>query len=355
MFRYYRFDIELHPNETALELYAPNWETAEQSAEYQQLLAEHQPHSIRIAEREYRHFDGKAEMRDATPEEITLWTSGIMRPEPNVWPSYHYRYFGNQTILAPLLEKIEADHVDYTKEWQTAYAAGNGSLPQELLEQIAVVNTVYGNLSEAAHCYPPEYMAALAAEEHPLRILSYFYQKANIFAIEQTTVDLLATVHQFQSDYQKQGGLLPEYMAASNHDERMELLDTSLDRELAEYVDNSWNGLDFEESCEKAMEMFTLRQLYQTLRHDKHLYPAEQLDILAKFKNPLSVDKYHIVGERGLCQFTLDELNAILPQIYPDVEATPDIWSVATTADQGDAIEPEDNAEEASPSMTNVN
>lgn len=144
---------------------------------------------------------------------------------------------------------------------------------------------------------------------------------------------------------------MPGHMSVNNHDELMELLDISLDREFAEYVGSKWYGMDFENTCEKAMEMFTLRQLYQTLRHNKHLYPAEQLDTLAKFKNPLSVDKFRIIGERDMCCCSLDEMRMIFPQLYPNVEATPDIWATETTANQSAATEQEDGAAETTLTM----
>ncbi len=84
--------------------------------------------------------------------------------------------------------------------------------------------------------------------------------------------------------------------------------------------------MDFDGLCEKVTEIYTLRQLYHTLRHEKALYPAEQLDIMARLKNPLGYDKSSMVGERDLCQISLNEIRRILPKMYPDIIPEPDIW-----------------------------
>lgn len=74
------------------------------------------------------------------------------------------------------------------------------------------------------------------------------------------------------------------------------------------------------------MKIYTLRQLYHTLRFEKELYSEEQLDILARLKYPMAYDQSRMIGERDLCEMTLDEINKVLPQMYPDITPEPDIW-----------------------------
>ncbi len=344
MLRFSRFEIQLKPNQTALELYAPDWETAEKTEEYQRLLADNQPRSLRIKEHPYWCYDGERGTRNATPEEIPQW---INEPYPRVErhsPYYSYRYFGDQSVLAPLREKLNTDHAEYMAEWQKAYVDGGNALPFEKLREIAIVNTVYGNMQEAENNYSTEYMAALAEEEHPLRILAFFYRQSGVFAIEQTTADMLGMLECQKYSLATLGEIDADYQSTGDRAGRMELLNRNLDRELSLYESRAWQGLSFEETCEKAMEMFTLRQLHQSLRYGKSAYSAEQLDLLAQFKYPMGIDKFRIIGERDLCKYSLDELNGILPKMFPDVQPTPDIWDTNTAPT--DSAEPDEETEE---------
>lgn len=53
MIWFYKFNIQLKPHETALELFAPSWNDAEKTENYQKLIADYQPRSLRIIERQY--------------------------------------------------------------------------------------------------------------------------------------------------------------------------------------------------------------------------------------------------------------------------------------------------------------
>ena len=111
MIRFSKFQIQLKPGETALELFAPSWEVAEQTKSYQRLLAEQQPRSLRVMEHPY-WYRASEENRSASPEEIALWTKDnayLYMPQiESLRPSCFYRYFGNESILVTLIEMLEA-------------------------------------------------------------------------------------------------------------------------------------------------------------------------------------------------------------------------------------------------------
>lgn len=327
MIWFYKFSIQLKPGETALELFAPGWEAAEQTESYQRLLAEQQPRSLRVTEHQY-WYHASEEKRSAAPEEIAQWTKDnayLYMPQiESLRPSYFHRYFGNESILAPLREKLAADYAESRDKWQEDYAQ-HGDMPMDQLGKMCITETAYRNLLECGDCYPQEYMAALAAEEHPLGILSYFYEKSGRFQIESEANDLLGIIVHNQDDLARYEKLDPKAAELTGHAERMVLLDVNLDREFAA-LSKEWDGLDFDSFCDKATEIYTLRQLYHTLRHEKNLYPAEQLDVMARLEKPMSYDKDRIVGERELCKLSLDEIRKILPQMYPDVMPEPDVW-----------------------------
>ena len=339
MIRFSKFQIQLKPGETALELFAPSWEVAEQTKSYQRLLAEQQPRSLRVMEHPY-WYRASEENRSASPEEIALWTKDnayLYMPQiESLRPSCFYRYFGNESILAPLREKLAADYAESCARWQANYAQ-HSDMPMNELGQMCITETVYRNLLECGDCYPQEYMAELAAEEHPLGILSYFYEKSGRFQIESEANDLLGIIVHNRDDLDRYEKLDPKAAELTGHAERMELLDANLDREFAA-LSKEWDSLDFDAFCGKSIEIYTLRQLYHTLRHEKDFYMAEQLDIMARLKYPMRYDKNRIVGERKLCKLSLDEIRGILPQMYPDVIPEPDIWAGAEKPENGENV-----------------
>lgn len=50
MIIFHKYEIRLMPGKTALELYAPNWEKAEQSKNYQDLLSVHHPRRLQVVD-----------------------------------------------------------------------------------------------------------------------------------------------------------------------------------------------------------------------------------------------------------------------------------------------------------------
>ncbi len=328
MIYYYQFDIQCHPNETVMKMYAPDWETAEQSEEYKKMLEELAPRSLRIVERQYQIHNGSKETRCATSEEIAQHTQKPKLPfERAPLPMYSYRYFGEEKVLTPLQEKLDAEYEGYTTKWQMEYEAVQGDLPLETLEEMAVVNTVYGNLKNTANCYATEYMAALSEEAHPLSRLAEAYKRAGIFAIEPPLNDMLCMIADCDGSLNHFGEFDTAYDTAGNHRERMAVLDRNLDGQISEYNGQALLSMGYSSVKERAVEIFTYRQIYQSLRFEKEKYPAEKLDVLARFKNPMVMNGWPIDGERSLNQLSLDELRELLPQMYPDITAAPDIWS----------------------------
>lgn len=115
---------------------------------------------------------------------------------------------------------------------------------------MCITETVYRNLLECGDCYPQEYMAELAAEEHPLGILSYFYEKSGRFQIESEANDLLGIIVHNRDDLDRYEKLDPKAAELTGHAERMELLDANLDREFAA-LSKEWDSLDFDAFCGK--------------------------------------------------------------------------------------------------------
>ncbi len=326
MIRYYQFDLQLKPDETIMRLYAPNWEAVESSSTYQRLLEDLQPRSLCVLATQFCYRDGQKEMREASIAEIAQLRHYGYKPYHVSEPTAAYQYFGDKAVLGVLQEKLTADYEDYTSRWQAEHQNTQGDISMNTLEEMAVVNTVYGNLQNLSHYYAPEYMEALAAEEHPLPVLVSHYQKLGLFEIEPTVKDLLGMVAGYDGDSNAIGQYSTTFASVADHWERMVILDTNLDHEVKPYDTNAVQCMDFEQICDRAVELFTVRQLYQTLRYCKEQYPAEQLDALASYHNPLLMDKGRIVGERDMYQLTLNEIQGILPQMYPDVTVAPDVW-----------------------------
>lgn len=200
-----------------------------------------------------------------------------------------------------------------------------------VLGEMCITETVYKNLVNCGHCYPQAYMAALGQEEYPLWVLSYFYEKSGVFRIEPEAKHLLDLVMRFQNDLSEETVIDPAASKLFAHANLMELLDENLKREF-ENLKNNWKGLDFEGFCENEMEIYTLRQLYDTLRFEKDLYSEEQLDILARLQYPLAYDQNRMIGERDLCEISLGEIEKIFPQIYPHITPEPDVWHMPEKA-----------------------
>ncbi len=243
------------------------------------------------------------------------------------YTSYSFRCFGDESILAPLREKLTADYNESLAKWRTVYEQ-NGEFTMEQLRDMCVTETVYRNLIECGLAYPQKYMQALAEEDHPLYTASCLFEKSGRFGSEMDTKELLDIIANNQEDLGKYGEIDPNAVKLTDHTERMELLDGNLEREYEEYA-KDWTGLDFDGMHKKAMDIYTIRQLYNTLRFEKENYPEEQLDIMAQLKKPMTYDIDRIIGERILCEINLSHLDRLFPQMYPDIIPETEIWEIS--------------------------
>lgn len=341
MICFYKFSIQLKPQETALEMFAPSWEEAGKTESYQRLLAEQQPRSLRIIQQQYGYHDGTVQ-REATPEEIGLWTRDdayLRMPQIEaMMEDCFYQYLGDERILAPLREKLEADHNESLaiwRSWKNEYGH-NGKIPMEQIGGVCLTETAYRNLLNCGGGYPQEYMQVLLEEEHPLWTAAFLYDQSGRFDRERGTNELLETLVCSQKALAESKAIETQVEKLSSHAEKMELLDSNLDREYLALT-KEWNGWDFDTFLSKATEVYTLWQLYYTLRYEKEKYPTEQLDVIAQLKNPITYDKDHLIGQREICAETIGELKEMLPLRYPDVIPEPDIWNMPDT-DQEDGI-----------------
>ena len=174
--------------------------------------------------------------------------------------SIRFRYFGDESILTPLRKKLAADYNESLAKWRTAYEQ-NGELTMEQLGDMCVTETVYRNLMDCGSDYPQEYMQALAAEDHPLWTVSCFFEKSGRFGSEMDTRELLDILTHNQDCLGEYGEIDPEAVKLADYAERMTLLDGNLDREYEDFA-KTWAGLDFDSMHKKAIEIYTLQQLY---------------------------------------------------------------------------------------------
>ena len=83
---FYKFNIQLKPHETALELFASDWETAKQSEAYKKLIADTSPQQLRIKFNEDEPYtvtdNGGREVEYAEKQEII---DGIVEKYHSDW------------------------------------------------------------------------------------------------------------------------------------------------------------------------------------------------------------------------------------------------------------------------------
>lgn len=327
---FHRYSIRLKPGEPLLILYAPDWEALKQNQEYQSLAEMNRPCKFQVEDVQLWYRNGESN-REATDEEIARWTKDdayLMMPDMEFRrPLYYYPSFGDEAVLTPLKEKLRLDYEEYLDEWKTVYAESRNAL-YDRLGEISTVQTVYHNLLNCCDAYPQEYMKALSEEEAPLRILSFFHEQSGCFSIEPEAEDILAIMEGKQDRFAKYYRLDSRADGVSEHDRLMEILDENLDREYQGHLEK-WDALDFDGLLEHSVEIYTLRQLYHTLRNEKHFYSADQLDIAAQLAEPMAYDRSRLVGEREMSVMYLDDIQKILPQMYPDTELAPDPWNTS--------------------------
>lgn len=341
---FHRYSIRLKPGEPLLTLYAPDWDAMEQNQEYQSLAERNRPCRFQVEDVQIWYHNDEPN-RGATDEEIARWAKDdayLMMPGMRILsPSYYYSSFGDEAVLAPLREKLRLDYERYLNEWKAAYAESRNAL-YDRLGEISTVQTVYHNLLNCCDAYPQEYMKALSEEEAPLRILSFFHEKSGCFSIEPAAEDILAIMEANQDSFAEYYRRDSRADGVSEHGRLMEILDENLDREYQGHL-KKWDALNFDGLLEHSVEIHTLQQLYHTLRNEKHFYSADQLDIAAQLVEPMEYERSRLVGEREMSVMYLDDIQKILPQMYPDTEPEPDPWNIPDT--------PEDDSESMSLTM----
>ncbi len=325
---FHKYEVRVKPDTSpSLTLYAPDWESLEQNADYRQLVEENRPCRFQLTDTQIWYHNGE-DNRDATEEEISEWTkdsSYVFMPQIEILsPTYHYISHGDEAILAPLREKLQNDYAEYLAEWETAYSDSRDALISRIGE-ICTVKTVYDNLLNCCDYYPQAYMKELAEEEKPLRIMAYFYDQSGRFAIEPEANRILEMMERKCDDIGKYYAAEERTAHIDDHEQLMTILDENLDRENL-VNEQRWQSLDFDEILNKAVEIHTMRQFYNTLRNEKVFYPAERLDIAARFAEPMQFDQDRLVGDREICCCTLDEIDSILPQMYPDTVPESNPW-----------------------------
>lgn len=334
MIYFHRYDLRVRPGASPLTLYVPDWEALTAHEDCLRLAGENRPCHIQAEDTQYWYHDG-GKTRPATPEEIAQWMENGEFFSNNrleiLPPAYYYMAFGDEEINAALKGKLSADYAEYLDEWRTVSGEGTEKMT-EVLAEICMVKTIYENLNQCCDGYPPEYMRALADEEAPLRSLAFFYDRSRQFDIVTKASQELDILEKNQ-DLFNDNMLDERAVKAGIHEECMAILDENLDREFLAYR-QKWEQLDFEGMLDKAVEIYTVTQLYHTLRQDKHFYPPEQLDMMARLCSPMKSGLAWMIGEWELCVISTNEICGILPQIYPDVQTEADPWKVWGRADR---------------------
>ena len=325
---FHKYEVRVSPGTSpSLTLYAPDRVSLEQNADYRQLVGDNRPCRLQLADTQIWYHNGE-DNRNATEEEISDWITDnryIFMPHMEIFsPMYYYPAYGDKSILAPLREKLQNDYADYLADWKNTYSENCNALLARIGE-VCTVKTVYDNLLKCCDYYPQAYMRDLAEEEKPLRIMTFFYDRSGRFAIEPEVDGILEMMEDNCDDIGKYYAAEERTAHIDDHEQLMTILDENLDRENL-VNEQRWQSLDFDEILNKAVEIHTMRQLYSTLRNEKVFYPAERLDIAARFAEPMQFDQDRLIGEREICCCTLEEINSILPQMYPDTVPEPNPW-----------------------------
>ena len=149
MIIFHKYEIRLMPGKTALELYAPNWEKAEQSKNYQDLLSVHHPRRLQVVDSQHRYHN-QGPTRDATPQEVERYIKdGTYLRDDNLEilaPFYTYRYFGDESVLKPLNQKLQAEYDAYLADWKICMGRSRTEFFDRLEEVCTVQTEGNGNL-----------------------------------------------------------------------------------------------------------------------------------------------------------------------------------------------------------------
>ena len=122
------------------------------------------------------------------------------------------------------------------------------------------------------------------------------------------------------------GRINPRTEGVTDHAVLMALLDRTLDREYQGYTEK-WNALILTGFAAKPLKSTVCGSCIIPCVLIK-VYAPEKLDIMAQLAEPMSNCEFPLVAERELYAMTLDEINNILPQMYPDVTPQQSVWEM---------------------------
>ena len=216
-----------------------------------------------------------------------------------------------RAILDTVKQKIDADYRSRLGQWEEEFYQDDvGFL--EHLHDVCVAQIVHDNLMKCGDRYDAGYLAALAEEKDPLDMLAKAYEDGGFFAIAPYAQQALDALKKSPD-----GGSSP--MGKDEIDEKLSLLDSRLARER-DWLKREWSSFDFDLAMSRAVEYDTLWELYHTYQHEQGLYSPEDLALLASSHGPIRDTMDWVVISRDLLKESLDELQQVFPQLYPDIQ-----------------------------------
>lgn len=216
-----------------------------------------------------------------------------------------------RAILDTVKQKIDADYRSRLGQWEEEFYQDDvGFL--EHLHNVCVAQIVHDNLMKCGDRYDAGYLAALAEEKDPLDMLAKAYEDGGFFAIASYAQQALDALKKSPD-----GGSSP--MGKDEIDEKLSLLDSRLAMERA-WLKREWSSFDFDLAMSRAVEYDTLWELYHTYQHEQGLYSPEDLALLASSHGPIRDTMDWVVISRDLLKQSLDELQQVFPQLYPDIQ-----------------------------------
>lgn len=216
-----------------------------------------------------------------------------------------------RAILDTVKQKIDADYRSRLGQWEEEFYQDDvGFL--EHLHDVCVAQIVHDNLMKCGDRYDAGYLAALAEEKDPLDMLAKAYEDGGFFAIAPYAQQALDALKKSPD-----GGSSP--MGKDEIDEKLSLLDSRLAMER-DWLKREWSSFDFDLAMSRAVEYDTLWELYHTYQHEQGLYSPEDLALLASSHGPIRDTMDWVVISRDLLKESLDELQQVFPQLYPDIQ-----------------------------------
>ena len=216
-----------------------------------------------------------------------------------------------RAILDTVKQKIDADYRSRLGQWEEEFYQDDvGFL--EHLHDVCVAQIVHDNLMKCGDRYDAGYLAALAEEKDPLDMLAKAYEDGGFFAIAPYAQQALDALKKSPDS-----GSSP--MGKDEIDEKLSLLDSRLAMERA-WLKREWSSFDFDLAMSRAVEYDTLWELYHTYQHEQGLYSPEDLALLASSHGPIRDTMDWVVISRDLLKESLDELQQVFPQLYPDIQ-----------------------------------